>query len=95
MHESIDNRFLTSWWLDIAFNVSVSQSIDYLLERHPLVDVVDRNFTRPLVPYDCQAMVGGCGGGILRTPDPNRSCSIHMRSNLTAWKEYKWNWFYD
>ena len=87
-------RMKPSWWLEILFNASVSGTADLLMERHPLIGVVDTDFTRPLVPFDCKAM-GGCGLETKKTPDPENLCSIYPRKNIDEWRRYKWNWFYD
>ncbi len=87
-------RMKPSWWLEILFNASVSGTSDLLMERHPVKGVVDTDFTRPLVPFDCKAM-GGCGNGTKKMPNSARSCSIYPRKSLDEWRMYKWNWFYD
>lgn len=96
-------RMTLQWWKGLIFNISHSQSIDGLLEKHPMTGVVDLHFTRPLVPFKCrkssaaevQEDDAGCAVGTKRMPDPLKSCSIYLRNSIEEWKKYKWNWFYD
>jgi hypothetical protein len=48
--------------------------------------VVDLNFTRPLVPFDCEEM-GGCGTGTKRIP--KKSCAINP---TLVDDRYSWEW---
>jgi hypothetical protein len=49
------DRLKPSWWLGLLFNASVTGTSDDLMRKHPIVGVVDPNFTRPLVPFSCAA----------------------------------------
>jgi hypothetical protein len=62
------------WFERLLYEVSEAESIDPLLRLHPMA-AVDLNFTRPLVPFNCELM-GGCGAGTKRTP--KKSCAIEM-----------------
>lgn len=81
-------RMTRRYWEQLIFTVSEASSIDYLLEKHPM-HAIDLNFTRPLVPFDCEAM-GGCGKGTKRVP--KKSCAINP-ANMN--KDYVWRWNHD
>ena len=51
-----------------------------------IIILVDLNFTRPLVPFDCDKM-GGCGKGTKRVP--KKSCAIDP--NIMG-PSYNWRW---
>ena len=74
------------WYERLLFEVSESMSTEPLLRLHPM-SAVDVNFTRPLIPFDCDKM-GGCGPGTKRTP--KRSCAIDPG---VIGDSYDWKWF--
>jgi hypothetical protein len=57
-----------------------------MLRLHPM-EAEDASFTRPLIPFDCEAM-GGCGSGTKRVP--KKSCSIDPKVDM---KTYDWEWY--
>lgn len=59
-------RLTRKHWQDLVFQTSVTESLDYVMERHPM-SAVDANFTRPYQYFSCDKM-GGCGPGTKRTP---------------------------
>ena len=73
------------WYERLLFEVSESMSTEPLLRLHPM-SAVDVNFTRPLIPFDCDKM-GGCGAGTKRAP--RRLCSIQ---NIASFEKYDWLW---
>lgn len=81
-------RMTRRWWEQLMFTVSEASDIAPLLEKHPM-HAEDVNFTRPLVPFDCEK-IGGCGVGTKRVPKV--SCAIDpsvMNYN------YNWRWRHD
>eukprot|EP00595_Chromulina_sp_UTEXLB2642_P002092 CAMPEP_0196765190 /NCGR_PEP_ID=MMETSP1095-20130614/7773_1 /TAXON_ID=96789 ORGANISM="Chromulina nebulosa, Strain UTEXLB2642" /NCGR_SAMPLE_ID=MMETSP1095 /ASSEMBLY_ACC=CAM_ASM_000446 /LENGTH=124 /DNA_ID=CAMNT_0042122795 /DNA_START=9 /DNA_END=380 /DNA_ORIENTATION=+ len=65
-------RLLVKHWEYMLFEASETASDEVLQRLHPM-SAVDTNFTRPLVPFDCESM-GGCGPGTKRVP--KKSCAI-------------------
>jgi hypothetical protein len=59
-------RLTQNFWQTVIFNVSVSQSIQPLLDKFPMAAELP-NFARPKVPYAC-SNTGTCGKGTKRTP---------------------------
>jgi hypothetical protein len=53
------------------------------------MEAEDASFTRPLIPFDCEAM-GGCGSGTKRVPNPKKSCAVDYKEDI---KKYDWNWY--
>lgn len=88
-------RMSKQYWQNLMMNVSVSKSIQPLLDQHPM-HAVDQGFTRPLIPFSCNGKTGdttGCGEGTKRTPVS--SCAIDFdlvneRIDIKA----KYNWYY-
>lgn len=78
-------RMTTQYWQQLIFEVSETGSLEPLLSRHPMSGE-DVNFTRPLVPYDCDAM-GGCGPGTKRTP--KKYCAVDPSVMHPG---YNWVW---
>lgn len=66
------HRLTKQYWEELIYAVSDSASIEPMLQRHPML-AEEANFTRPLVPFTCQAF-GGCGAGTKRIPV--NSCAI-------------------
>jgi len=66
-------RMTKRWWEQLIYAVAEEGTIRPLLEKHPM-EATDTNFTRPLVPFDCSKMAGGCGPGTKRVPVA--SCAI-------------------
>lgn len=60
------DRLTRKHWQDLIFQSSVTENLDYVLERHPM-KAVDQGFTRPLNYFNCERMKG-CGTGTKRTP---------------------------
>ena len=58
-------RLKQSFWWSVIMNVSLTQSIQPLLDKFPM-RAEDPTFTRPRVPFTCPH--GGCGPGTKRTP---------------------------
>lgn len=63
-------RLTQSFWWSVFANVSVSMSIDPLLEKFPM-EAEKPNFARPLARFDCWR-TNSCGLGTKRIPE--RSC---------------------
>ena len=61
-------RLKQSFWWSVVMNVSLTRSIQPLLDKFPMV-AEDPSFTRPRVPFSC---LKGCGPGTKRTP--HNSC---------------------
>lgn len=80
-------RMTKQYWEHLFYEVADSGSIEPMLRKHPM-SAEDSNFTRPLVPFDCEAMQGGCGPGTKRTPKQS-SCAIDP-SVLKV--NYRWKW---
>lgn len=59
-------RLKQSFWLNIIQQVSVSKSIDPMMDKFPM-KAEDPTFTRPLIPYEC-AYNNTCGRGTKRIP---------------------------
>ena len=78
-------RLTKQYWEHLIYDISDNSNIDLLLTNHPM-KAEDTNFTRPLVPYDCESM-GGCGAGTKRTP--KKYCAIDP---TVVNKNYKWDW---
>lgn len=76
-------RITKQYWERLLYEVADSASLEPMLKRHPM-SAEEADFTRPLVPYDCEKM-GGCGLGTKRTP--KKSCAIDP-SVMNA--NYKW-----
>eukprot|EP01035_Chromulina_nebulosa_P022397 gene22397-29001_t len=79
-------RMLVKHWEYMLFEASETASDEVLQRLHPMSGV-DTNFTRPLVPFDCESM-GGCGPGTKRVP--KKSCAIDP-SVLS----FSYNWIWD
>lgn len=78
-------RMTKQYWERLIYEISESNSLDPLLKAHPL-NQHDQNFTRPLVPFDCEA-IGGCGSGTKRVP--KKSCAIDFS---IVDEKYNWHW---
>ena len=79
-------RLTEAYWETLLFETSRTGTLDYVLERHPM-SAEDATFTRPMIPFDCDAM-GGCGPGTKRVP--KQSCAIDPG---TDYSKYDWFWF--
>ena len=79
-------RMTESYWQRLIFEASLKGNIDHLMRLHPM-EAVDMSFTRPLVPFDCDAM-GGCGVGTKRVP--KKYCAVDPKID---WVNYDWRWF--
>jgi hypothetical protein len=78
-------RITWQWYERLLYEVSYAQDIAPMLKKHPM-SAVDLNFTRPLIPFDCEAM-GGCGPGTKRVP--KHSCGIDYDRIKPG---YDWEW---
>ena len=78
-------RLTKQWWERLIFEVAEANDHAPLLAKHPMLGE-DLNFTRPMVPFDCEKM-GGCGPGTKRVP--KRSCAIFPER---VDKNYDWRW---
>ena len=78
-------RMTKQYWQSLIYEVSETTNIKSLLLKHPM-NAEDSNFTRPLVPFDCESM-GGCGLETKRTP--KKSCAIDPTVLSSS---YKWHW---
>ena len=78
-------RLTKQYWERLIYEVADSGSIEALERNHPMA-AVDEQFTRPLVPFDCEKL-GGCGPGTKRVP--KKSCAIDPS---VVKKGYKWVW---
>ena len=58
-------RLKQSFWWSVIMNVSLTRSIQPLLDKFPM-EAEDPTFTRPRVPFECPS--GGCGPGTKRIP---------------------------
>ena len=82
-------RLSPSWWEGLIHESAIAGDLSVLEERHPY-GAIDSNFTRPLVPFDCDKM-GGCGPGTKRVP--KRSCAIDFDMDFDAYgKRGMWTW---
>ncbi len=73
-------RITTAYWENLIYEVSLSRSLDAVLAKHPMA-ATDTGFTRPLVPFYCDA---GCGPGTKRTPSV--SCGIDTKRDFATYK---------
>ena len=80
-------RMTKAHWINLIRNVSQTNSIQPLLDAHPM-SAVDINFTRPLIPFDCGRNGIECGKGTKRTP--KKSCAIDFEK--LKGKSYNWFW---
>lgn len=79
-------RITERYWQRMVYEVSKTGSIENMLKLHPM-KAEDDTFTRPLIPFDCEAM-GGCGPGTKRVP--KKSCAVDATVDI---KKYDWNWY--
>lgn len=59
-------RLTRKHWQDVLYQTSVTENLDYVLQKHPMI-AVDIDFVRPIHYFNCKRM-GGCGPGTKRTP---------------------------
>jgi len=78
-------RLTKQYWERLLYEVADTASVLPMLRRHPM-SAEDANFTRPLVPFNCELM-GGCGLGTKRTP--KKSCAIDPAVMSI---DYNWSW---
>ena len=78
-------RLTRSYWQNLIFTTAQLGNTDELLRLHPM-SAEDETFTRPLIPYNCEAM-GGCGPGTKRIP--LNSCAITPDLDYST---YDWYW---
>lgn len=78
-------RLTPQYWERLLYDLADSGSTDALLLKHPMI-AEDTGFTRPLIPFDCEAL-GGCGPGTKRTP--KKSCAIN---GSVMNRKYNWIW---
>ena len=78
-------RLTKQYWEGLIYEIAESGNIDRMLQKHP-ISAMDESFTRPLIPFDCEAM-GGCGEGTKRVP--RESCGVDPR-RITS--DYNWAW---
>lgn len=82
-------RLSQSWWESLIHETAIAGDLSVLEERHPYA-AIDSNFTRPLIPFDCDKM-GGCGPGTKRVP--KRSCAIDFDTDFAAYGQRgMWTW---
>jgi hypothetical protein len=63
------NRLTRKYWQDLVYQTSITENLDYVMERHPM-RAVDEDFMRPYTYFNCKRM-GGCGPDTKRTPYNN------------------------
>ena len=79
-------RITEVYWQRLIYEASRTGSHLNMLKKHPM-EATDVGFTRPIIPFDCEAM-GGCGPGTLRVP--KKSCAIDFKAD---YKTYDWMWY--